>query len=236
MSKFELVVLETPCQSWENKETQAMFTKMALMKIKGYQYEYGPRVLPVDDYDFIGANLLICENIGGELIPVSGTKIVKYSHCRYYNRKFPPVELVGSGGNNQCQAAMLNIVDEVSATQKDITYAYAWTTVPEFRKTMYSSLLRKMVIGFWILYQFNEKIKDFFVSGTLKIKTDKFFLDMGCVPVTDNSYYYLKGIYNEKALMMKNSTFSDAILKDIEELRPMWNNRIIVGTHRPVLQ
>jgi hypothetical protein len=227
--QYQLVVLQNPYLSIDKPSTSAMFAKMASLKIQGYVCEYGNRVMPVDEYDLFGTNLLLCEWRDGELTPLSGTKIIKSSQCRFFRRPFPPVELVRSGGDEVCLLEMEKMVADLHAKGDDISYDYAWTVLPELRRSERSAELKETLLGLWALYHADAELENFFVSGTLKVKTDKFFLSVGCSPVIDGSYYYLRGINDEKALMMRSRKFPEWVDNLAEKHRDLWDRRIVIG-------
>lgn len=174
-------------------------------------------------------SVLICEWRNGELTPLSGTKVVKSSQCRYFRRPFPPVELVRSGGEEKCLKAMEKTVADLHSKGDDISYDYSWTVLPELRRSDRSAELKEAMLGVWAIYHKDSALKNFFVSGTLKVKTDKFFLSAGCTPVVGGSYYYLRGINDEKALMMRSEKFSAWVEDLTDKYRDLWNRRIVIG-------
>lgn len=222
------VVFENPGLNWD-EPTQKFFSKIAKLKIDGYQFEYGKNVMPMSSYDFFGTHIVVCEEKKNELEPLAIAKISRYSVCEYFNHSFQPIELARKGGNESLAIEIENILNFAMENYGEITYDSSWTVRPDIRSDRVNAIILRIILSMWINYHLDYSINDFIVSATLKVGTDKMFFTTGCTPITENPYYKLIEVDNQKAMMFRCEQFSKTILTNANKYRELWDKRLLYG-------
>lgn len=226
--KYRVVVLENPGLNW-TETVQILFSKIAKLKIDGYQYEYGLNVMPINSYDFFGTHLVLCEETDNDLNPLAIAKISKYSVSKYFNYGFQPIELAFKGGNNNLANEVERILNDSMKKYGEITYDSSWTVRPDMRNHKINTIILRIMLSIWTNYHIDNSISEFIISATLKVGTEKMFIASGCIPLTNNPYYKLIEIDNQKAMMFRSGEFSNMILANARKYRDLWANRMIYG-------
>lgn len=228
MENYKIIEFNNPGIDWCGS-TQELFSKITKLKIDGYQHEYGQNVMPMSSHDYFSSHIIICEEKDNDLFPLAISKVTKYSLCQYFNQPFPPIELVRKGGNEKLAVEIESIIKDTIDKYGEITYDSSWTIRPDIRNTRANTIVIRMMLAEWINYHIDSALNDFLVSATLKVGTDKIFLTTGCEPISDDPYYQLIEVDNQKAMMLHCMQISDKMLYNASKYRSLWDNRIVIG-------
>lgn len=231
--KFQLVVLDSPIESWSDPAVQKIFNKMVTLKKNGYESCYSQGVLPVDTSDFFATHVLLCEKqTNNDLNPIMGYKTVSLSKCQQYNQNFPGLGLVQSASATDHIGVVKDIVQRCSQNQTGLSYLGSWTVDPEFKKRCPQDVhLKSAFITFYHqLYQ-EQGIKEVIIGGTLRFKTEKLFAELGHKPLSKDgkalAHIFVTHLVKEPVLVMHADTFVTPTTSQTEMWQQIWQDRLV---------
>lgn len=225
MHSYQLYLLHSPSALPQHGECQHLFGELLALRIRGYVREHGPGVMPVDAYDHFSTHLLLCQD--GQ--PVACAKFIPFLDCQSQQRAFPPGELLERAGNQPAQQATEAFIRRLIARNLDLTYDCAFTLCPTIRQSQEAATIVRIMHGAWMCYHHSVGPRHFIVSATLRLKTERLFLRLGCQPVCKQAEYRLHSVNNEPALMMCFEQGSPLAQSWIAQYRPLWEQRRELG-------
>lgn len=237
---IEIVILRCPYLNLNNPETMNLFSKMMRLKYKGYGNRHLLGSLPLDTTDFVADHPLICvrdEQLG--LIPISGSKVITYDTCKFFNLDFAMESCFKKGGNTEHMSTLMQIIGESKTNNKTIAYHGGYTIDPSI-VTLESDRekVRELFMGITALYFKENNVSELLGLGVPKFKTENFFYQWGYERCRNSGsdlsafpLYFLPGV---DGVMMHLKEFSDVILETSMKYKFIWNNKIELGLPAPV--
>ena len=231
---FQLVILDSPYETWDNPWTASLFNKMIALKRLGYGLHYPHGVLPVDTTDFLATHALLCRyDADNSLQPVMGYKTISLEKCRQYNLKFPGLSLVQNAQMPQHAKVVEDIIQRCEHENKNLAYLGSWTVDPHYKNQPGpKENLREAFLAFYRLLYMEQKISEVLIGGTLRFGTEKIFAALGHSPLTLNgvelSPIHVAHLTKEPVLVMHSTNFTEASQLAIKKWNEVWNNRILI--------
>lgn len=231
----EIVILRSPYLNLNNPQTMDLFSKMMHLKYKGYGNRHTLGTLPLDTTDFVADHPLIClrdEKLG--LIPISGSKVITYDTCKFFNLEFAMESCFKKEGKIEHLNALTQIINNCKAADKSIAYHGGYTIDPSMIKTESErEKVREIFMGITALYFQENKVSELLGLGVPKFKTENYFYQWGyerCTSADSNlsefPLYFLPGV---NGVMMHLKEFSSNILEISLKYKFIWNNKIELG-------
>lgn len=238
LSNTKLVVLECPWENWENEYVRDMFSKMALLKKKGYGPKWSKGMMPVDSTDLIGDHVIACyQDPSGELHPYTAGRSVTYKKCEEYHLSYPPMDYFNSDSKMDIFKDITNKDIKNNNKGAGISYYSSWTIDPDFRviDKNISKLSKDLYSAMTFYYHKAYEIPQFFCFAVLKFKTDTFFSSWGCQRVAIDGVDLPNVVvprYSDFELgYMKLDQFSDELKLLANNFKDLWDSRITINSN-----
>ena len=233
-NRLKIVILKDSARIWSQSEDETfknLFYKVIQLKMKGYEAEYPNGVLPIDTTDFFADHILICEEIEGSFIPLSGIKSTTLKDSEFHKTSFPGLSLVHAAETKPHIESMKELIQKCLNEKKNLAYTGSWTTLPEVRK---NKALNNEVIRYfhaaYVLHHLENKIDEIITGGTIRFKADKFFGEMGhdlfCLKGQPLEPINVKHLFGERVQVLHLKRFTDEAIKKASLLQQSWNDRI----------
>lgn len=237
----EIVILRCPYMNLDNPETMDLFSKMMHLKYKGYGNRHLLGSLPLDTTDFVADHPLICvrdEKLG--LIPISGSKVITYDTCKFFNLEFAMESCFKKGGHTEHMDTLMQIIGDSKKNNRTIAYHGGYTIDPSIVNTESDrEKVREMFMGITALYFKENNVSELLGLGVPKFKTENFFYQWGyerCInsgsDLSPFPLYFLPGV---DGVMMHLKEFSKGIKETSLKYKFIWNNKIELGLPAPVI-
>jgi hypothetical protein len=229
---FQLVIIDSPYETWDDPLTESLFSKMVGLKRQGYNSRYPDGVLPVDTTDFLATHVLLCQKDPNDfLLPVMGYKTISLQKCRQYNLNFPGLSLVQNARMPLHSQVVENIIQRCELENRGLAYLGSWTVDPRYKsRSGPSENLRDAFLAFYSLLYREQNISEVVIGGTLRFGTEKIFASLGHRPLTLNGLelppIQVAHLSKEPVLVMHSNRFSDASELAEKKWGPVWNRRI----------
>ncbi len=231
----EIVILRCPYMNMNDPQTRDLFTKMMHLKYKGYGNRHNEGTLPLDATDYIADHPLVCvrdEKLG--LIPITGSKVVNYTSCRFFNMDFALESAFKKGNNKTHLDEMYSIISKAQANKTRIVYHGGYTIDPEIVKTEQErAVARELFIAATTLYFQENEITELLGFGVPKYKTELFFYQWGYERCKVNGIeleafpvYFLPGC---DGILMHLKHFSPTVLNLSDKYKFLWKNKKEIG-------
>lgn len=235
----EIVILRCPYMNLDNPQTMDLFSKMMRLKYHGYGNRHLSGSLPLDTTDFVADHPLICvrdEKLG--LIPISGSKVITYDTCKYFNLEFAMESCFKKGGNTEHMNTLMQIIGDSKKNNKTIAYHGGYTIDPTIIKTESDrEKVRDMFMGITALYFRENNVSELLGLGVPKFKTENFFYQWGyerCMShgsdLSSFPLYFLPGV---DGVMMHLKEFSTNIIETSRKYKFIWNKKTELGLVAP---
>lgn len=236
----EIVILRCPYMNMSDPFTRDLFIKMMYLKYKGYGNRHLAGALPLDATDYVADHPLVCirdEKLG--LIPITGSKVISYDTCKFFNMDFA-LESCFKKGNNQVHLDELyKIINASQNKNKTIAYHGGYTIDPEIVKTEEDrAIARELFIGSTTLYFKENNISELLGFGVPKYKTELFFYQWGYERCAINGseleafpVYFLPGC---DGILMHLKEFSSTVLEISDKYRFLWKQKTDLGKIAPI--
>lgn len=237
VNNTQLVVLECPWENWESSDVREMYSKMALLKKRGYGPRWAKGMMPVDSTDLIGDHIIACYvNPEGEYIPYTAARSIAYNKCVEYNLEYPPINYFKTIPNSEdCIKLTENYIKEKYKTEKKVSYYSSWTIDPLFRDidNKFLDYSKDLFSGMTFWFHEHYSISDFFCFGVVKFKTDLFFEKWGCKTVISKSKELpVMSIprYSDYGLKyMHLDGFSEQMSFSSRKYKDLWDKRVTMN-------
>ena len=232
---LKLVVLDSPYDAWEDPRTQYFFNKIVGLKLEGYKTKYAYGVLPLDTTDFVCIHHIFCKDTKSGLEPIMGYRSMPLSRCKLFRMTYPAMVLCQTSQAHDHEQAVKKILSDAESRKTEISHDSSWTIKPEFRKDrVLVADLKGMFEGTNCLYHRDYQIPEITGSGSVRLKTDEYFLNWGYQRLRDEKNQEL-GIFNQATLLDEQiqlfhlKDFSARVLAEAERWISIWENRIILS-------
>lgn len=233
-NKLKIVILKDVSRFWSqtnDENFKNLFYKMIQLKLHGYNSEYPEGVLPIDTTDFIADHLLVCKEVHGELIMLSGTKSTTMSASQKHQLNFPGLSLVLAAESKPHIQAMENLMSNCLAHNRELTYTGSWTITPETRK---DKILRQDILNYfnasYVFHHMESGIDEIVCGGTLRFKVENFLGKIGHEILHVNGQplepFSVKHLFGEKVQLLHLKKFTSESLEAAHLLKDDWDNRI----------
>lgn len=234
ITNFKMVILKNPSKIWsqtEDAEFRNLFYKIARLKLRGYEAEYPPGVLPIDTTDFIATHILICDMKPEGASPITGIKSTTLSQSQTHRLNFPALSLVQAAEAQPHIQAMIHLIQQCQKLNKELAYTGSWTINPETRKDrVLTKEVTRMFYAAYVLYHMEYQINEIITGGTMRFKADHFFRSMGHDIFSYKGQplppIYVKHLFGEQVQLLHLKAFTEEAKRSAEEFREMWSNRL----------
>ncbi|MDD4976220.1 MAG: hypothetical protein PHY93_17820 [Bacteriovorax sp.] len=233
---LEIAVLYCPYANIENKTTRDVFSKLLRLKNRGYGNRHELGALPLDANDFVADHPLICiRDDEGNLEPVSGSKVITYDLCKYFNLEFAMESCFKKGNKEKHLQALSQILNDTQSNNRTLAYHGGYTIDPKVRSDLIlTEQIRELFIGSTALYFKEHAVTDLLGLGVPKFKTENFFYDWGYERCQENGEnleeFPLIFLPNTNGVMMHLKEYSHLTMSLAEKYKELWNNRTKIGS------
>ena len=235
----EIVILRCPYVNMDNAASRELFTRMMHLKYKGYGNRHLAGTLPLDATDYVADHPLVCvrdPKLG--LIPITGSKVIGFETCRFFNMDFALESCFKKGNNFVHLDTLYSIINKAQDNGKNIVYHGGYTIDPEIVKTDEDrALARELFIAATTLYFQENKISELIGFGVPKYKTELFFYQWGYERCAVNGaelpsfpVYFLPGC---EGILMHLKNYSSSVIETSHKYKFLWNDKIEQGMHAP---
>jgi hypothetical protein len=229
--KFRVVIIDYPIYALDNTECSEIFGKALSIKHAGYSLTYGENVLPMDKTDFFSTHIMLCEEVNDQLIPIIIYKATPYDRCLHYGIEFPGLSIVKADGHPDCVREIETILSNLDNPNM-ISFDSSWAQNPEYRFSKDSQLkncLKEITMMFAVKHHEEFRLPHMMTLGVVKVKTDKFFEQIGLKKLTGPSRFKLKSLNDSDVYIYHNNAFSDEALIMAEKYNELWKNKLVIS-------
>jgi hypothetical protein len=232
--KYQVVVLDCAYDTWGNPQTRELLMRTLSLKLHGYLSSYPYGTLPIDTTDFICTHLLICEKRSHELLPVMGYKCTTLDRANTHRLALPCQAILQSSGAERHHRRVLQLLDEICAKGRRVSYDGSWTLDPEIRNDEdLSKRFKDVLMALNVLHHLDAGISDILGFGVPRFKTDQFFRCIGYERVSDQGgvlpEIQQRSLQDESVVLMHLQKFSDIAMATGRRFRKSWDNRIEIA-------
>lgn len=185
--KLKLVVLNSPYQNWQRPKMAEYFSKMVELKFNGYRKNYPAHYLPVETTDLIGIHHLVFVEDQGREVLLSGFKTVFLEQCDFHRIVFPVVAMMSRKGQAgpEHQDSVLKTIETAKKNEERVSYSSSWTINPDYKdKPELAQAAKELCVAMLYWHSREYEIKNEFLLGVVKAKTDLFFMNYGYKPIS----------------------------------------------------
>lgn len=237
LSDLQIVLIDSPYETWDNKETQDLFFKTVDLKLKGYLNDYEHGVLPLDTTDFVGTHHLICQKTPTGLVPLLGWRSISLEKAKLHNMPFSPLALARACNSPDHEKAIQAIVDRAEKEKFSITYESAITIHPSVRNNEeVTSLLKDVLRAMHVHHHHDYNIKESIVGGSMRHKMDRYFLWWGYKAIDLNGktlpFVKVPQAKFEPTIIYYRKEFSKEALELAPKFRAIWDEKIVISSER----
>lgn len=233
--RLQLIVLESPYDTWNHPLTQALFLPMIELKLKGYGRAYPYGVLAADTTDFIADHLLVCEETDQGYVPIFGNKSIPAEKCEMHYVAFPGLSLLEDSGAMRQAAVMRKIMENAKQNNVDLRYAGSMTIHPkEVGNKEWQAIMRELFTTIYVKYYRNLGREFEIITGaTVRFKVPEWVKKVGHVPFEENGEVLpavqLHHLAGEDVIWTTLKEFTFEARRIADKWESLWNNRIHVA-------
>lgn len=228
-TKFRMVVLECPYDTWDDPLAQEMFSKMVSLKLAGYLKEYPYGALPLDTTDFIANHLLLCVEEKGGYEPVMASRAVSLERCDTHRLGFSPLNLMKVLGKADHEKAIQSLIDRSRKEGSALSYSSSLTVRPDFRG---NKEIQTLLRATHVLYHREYGIPTSIAGGVVRFKADLTLGSVGYEPLSLDGKQLdpveVPFVWGESTRFLVMNKISAAGNKVADENREVWDNRIVI--------
>ena len=237
LNRYQVVVLKTPYNLFEDKESQDFFMKMCQLKIKGYLKEYQAGMLPFDSSDFVANHIVLCSKTNEGLAPIMGFKSVSLSTCDFYRINFPMLGMLKSPDDTSKYTAYFeNLIQSarLNGTADTLAYNGSFTVHPTLRGDEFFHK-RLWDFGFYLFasHYMEEKINKVVAVCSTKFKVDKKKLEHGWsyVSIEGNNIdaFRCTSLHETSFVPMELNNVKLVCQSDKSLFPGLWENRLVLS-------
>lgn len=222
--KYQIVVIKEPYRYYEvHKQTRQWLSEIFINQLKGYKEYYPKGVCPISEYDFFTNHIAIVDSQTDEVL--CSYKIIKYSTCIEYQKKFPLFLLLGEDYPEHSKE-----VRSWLGTHINCGYNHSWTINPNLSKEVKKELVDLTFTTLASFYK-NENIFNMIDVSITTFKIEKIKEWMGNKYLAGLAEIVVKDYGHEPGVIMINEglKFSDEFQFAIRRKQELWDNRVEIS-------
>jgi hypothetical protein len=233
-ASLQIVMVESPFQSWHLPEVPNLFKNTIELKQSGYAHHYPNGFLPVDATDFVGIHHLICQKIKNEFIPLAGFRSITLEQCNIFHLPFPGLAGIANDPGTELHCAYVQEqLARISKNNLSVTYGSSWTVHPFARKNRaQAELLKDIARAMLFTYQTEHGIDEEIGMGVTapKVRTDLYFSELGYEPAKYQGVLLPRFNHAEmgpeSVALLHRVNFTPFAQAAGKRYRALWENRI----------
>ena len=228
--KFKMVVIDYPLYALDDPFCAALMGKALKMKYDGYAVTYHENILPMDKTDFFGTHIMLCEETKTGLAPIFAYRSVRLDRCLELNIEFPAISMMKADGHPSCVQEIQKIITKVNDASS-ISYDSSWAQDLNYRfsnNPELKSCLREIMTMAIVMHHKEFKIPHMITCGVVKVKTDKFFEEIGLKKLNENSNFYENGMTKEECVIFYHNDFSFEARRKAKKYLDLWDNKLVI--------
>lgn len=230
---WRIVVIPSPYESWSDPQVQQVFCKTLEMRIAGYKVEYGPRALPVDGADFMGAHYLLCREEAGVLSPLMGFRSTTLNAYQRYGLSFGALSLARAAGAHEHATVIERILSHCEDESIPIAYVGSFTSRPEIRNDPEFKRIIRDGANALIALSHSSTGTRVLCGCSVRFKVDQTLAYLGGHPLFGKGgelpLVNTPFIVNEPVKLIYLKTWSEEAMRNAEAWRIAWDQRLILG-------
>lgn len=235
MKNLRFVLLKSAYDCWKNPLTQDLLMQTINLKLQGYGREYAYGTLPIDTFDFVGTQHLVCqEEANGKLSVIMGYKTSTLKRSRLHNLTFHGLAILENSGATEHAAAVRKILADCERSETEISYDGSWTMAPAAHQDRdLARHLKEVMAAIQVFYHEQEGVNQIIGFGMLRFKTDQYFKNLGYQAVCGNDGqplppFRMSTLQHEPAVLLHLTRFTDIARARAAKLESIWSNRLVI--------
>lgn len=232
---LRVVELRSPYDCLEQDRARLLFSRIMALKIRGYRAVYPYGVLPVDGYDFIATHLAVCEEGPSyDWLPLMAFRTVSWERCQRHRLPFHGLSVLRASGARIQEQSLERHLEFCGKDGIAVSYGSSWTIDPRVRdEPELKRFLRDLMAGMLVCHERESGSGERLTCGTFKVKTDKFFQDLGYERLAEQGIelppFQQTSLFGESVAVLRCARFSPAGLELAERYEELWRGREILG-------
>ena len=226
---LRIVVIDCPIENWNHRVVKETFHKMVDLKLSGFRSRMPSNYLPVDASDYIGTHMLVCEEVCGNLTPLTGFKGISADRCLHYGQQFTGRTCISSVQSEIHKSVLNQYIDDALAPGYRLSYIGSYAVAPNTPKRIKAELLR-LIFQLIAFYQVNFKLTRLLAIGSTRSRTNITLRKLGFEPLMHQGSTMapvcIPSLQNEEFEVMRLEKLSEACNASITVYNSLWDNRI----------
>lgn len=229
-SQFQVIVLDSPYNSFFNPQTQRYLTQALRLKLRSYQNVYAPGVLPLDTYDFISTHHLIGRGSGRNFQPLMVFRTTPLDRCAAHRLAFPGLAVLRGSGAEQHASELQKRLEQWSHQGLRVSYGSGWAIAPELRENReLRNILKDLMTAMLVNYEVESRTDRFVACGVVRVHTEEYFQSIGYRIMTsqegDLEPFPQASLIGSNAVLLEAEKFNARALRLAEQYRDLWEAR-----------
>ena len=230
MKDYRLVVVDSPMSIFADQELSQLMGKVFQIKFASYNEVHAHGVIPADKSDFFGTHLIVCQEEGGKLEPIFAYRSVSWARCEQHHFEFPAWSVVRQDASTEHQKSMGQLLGRYAYGKERISWDSAWAQDPLLRTSKspeQKNEFRQITMAVGCLHHLRAGITHMVTLGTLKVKTDVFFANMGLAPLIPQGKFAYSAQFGSEVEIYHGDQFSPFALECADRYQSLWDNRLV---------
>lgn len=229
--KFKVVIIDYPILALADPLCSVLLGKIFKMKYLGYDATYNEKIIPIDKTDFFGTHIAFCEETEEGLEPIFAYRSVSLSRCMEYGIELPVLNMMKDDGHPSC----IEDIQEIIRKEKDpstISYDSSWAQALNYRfskKPEIKETLREIMTSIIVMHHKEFNIPHMLTCGVVKVKTDRYFLNIGLNKLNENAHFIENGMTKEECVVFYTKEFSFEAQLLAKKYENLWNNKLVIN-------
>ena len=234
MKNLQIVVLESPYDTWDNPLVGDLFRDLIGVKLRGYGREYPYGVLPVDASDLISTHMAVCRKTdGGGYRPLMGFRWTSLQKSRLHHIAYSGLSLLQQANAPDHVEALEKIISDADKRGVDICYTGSLSIEPAERTDKERSrFFRELLTLMFVSYQREDGFSEMMSGGTVRFKMEKWLAMVGHVSLTKSNLELgpinVKHLAGELVQVMHLKEFSFVAKKIAKKWQHLWDERLVI--------
>lgn len=225
--KYQIKLIDNYFLNYEIESCHSEFMKMLKVKKQGYESKHKQGYFPLDQDDFYGLHVFICDAVNDEIIVTF--KVIPFSYTtQFKNAKFPLIDIVKESGNDIAVMNIQKFINKQNAKFLDFSYSGGWTMNPKYSGKGLSRELKDIYTG--IHYHVHNTYNLAYITGigNVELGTLEFFKKKwGLIEFINQDLSFDRcNEYQFRPIFQRLDLLSEEKLSLAEKYQNLWDERI----------
>lgn len=232
LSQIQVVVLDSPYETFFQPETQNLLSQALQLKLKSYQNVYALGVLPLDTYDFVSTHHLIGRtDPNGVFQPLMVFRTTALDRCRRHQLAFPGVAVLRASGAVEHAVVLERRLEEWTKQNLRVSYGSGWAIAPELRvDRALREALKDLMTALLVNHEQESRTDRLVACGAARVHTDEYFQNIGYGRMREGAVelppFRQSSLIGVEAVLLETQKFNERALVLAQRYRSFWENRL----------